>query len=97
MKTCWTLVSALLWGTLLPLGPAGAAERATIPACMIVDDPAPFFNCFYTHAQTLYGNGTKSGLKVFQIAIDRLHRHFGDRIQWMTGLEIARRFCPPGR
>jgi len=52
---------------------------------------------FYTHAQTLYGNGTKSGLKVFQIAIDRLQRHYGDRIQWMTGLEIARHFCPPGR
>ena len=52
---------------------------------------------FYTHAQTLYGNGTRSGLKVFQIAIDRLHRHYGDRIEWMTGLEIARRFCPPGQ
>ena len=50
---------------------------------------------FYTHAQTLYGNGTKSGLKVFQTAIDRLHRHYGGRIQWMTGLEIARHFCPP--
>ncbi len=50
---------------------------------------------FYTHIQTLYGNGSKSGLKVFQVAIDRLHRHYGDRIQWMTGLEIARHFCPP--
>jgi len=49
---------------------------------------------FYTHSQTLYGNGTKSGLKVFQIAIDRLHKHYGERIEWMTGLEIARRFCP---
>lgn len=52
---------------------------------------------FYTHAQTLYGNGTKSGLKVFQIAIARLHKQYGDRIQWMTGLEIARHYCPPER
>jgi hypothetical protein len=52
---------------------------------------------FYTHIQTLYGNGSKSGLKVFQIAIERLHKHFGKQIEWMTGLEIARRFCPPAR
>ena len=50
---------------------------------------------FYTHAQTLYGNGTKSGLKVFQIAVERLQKHYGDRIQWMTGLEICRHYCPP--
>jgi hypothetical protein len=52
---------------------------------------------FYTHIQTLYGNGTKSGFKVFQTAVERLERHYGDRIQWMTGLEICRRFCPPKR
>ena len=52
---------------------------------------------FYTHAQTLYGNGTKSGLKVFQIAVDRLQQHYGDRISWMTGLEICRHFCPPDK
>lgn len=52
---------------------------------------------FYTHAQTLWGNGTKSGLKVFQIAVSRLHKQYGDRIEWMTGLDIARRFCPPGQ
>lgn len=50
---------------------------------------------FYTHIQTLYGNGTKSGMKVFEIAVDRLRQHFGDRIQWMTGVEICRHFCPP--
>ena len=50
---------------------------------------------FCTHAQTLYGNGTKSGWKVFQIAIERLHKHYGDRIRWMTGLEVCRHFCPP--
>lgn len=49
---------------------------------------------FYTHAQTLYGNGTKSGFKVFQIAVDRLQKQYGDRIQWMTGLEICRHYCP---
>ena len=52
---------------------------------------------FYTHAQTLYGNGTKSGFKVFQIAIDRLQKYYGDRIQWMTGLEICRHYCPPDK
>jgi hypothetical protein len=52
---------------------------------------------FYTHAQTLYGNGTKGGLKVFQIAVERLQKYYGDRIQWMTGLEICRHFCPPDK
>jgi len=50
---------------------------------------------FCTHAQTLYGNGTKSGWKVFQIAVERLQKRYGNRIQWMTGLEICRHFCPP--
>ncbi|MBI5688125.1 MAG: hypothetical protein HZC54_23880 [Verrucomicrobia bacterium] len=50
---------------------------------------------FYTHAQTLYGNGTKSGFRVFQLAVERLHQHYGSRIKWMTGLEICRKFCPP--
>lgn len=50
---------------------------------------------FYSHAQTLYGNGTKSGFRVFQLAIERLHQHYRDRIEWMTGLEICRKFCPP--
>jgi len=50
---------------------------------------------FYTHAQTLYGNGTKSGFRVFQMAIERLRQHYRDRIEWMTGLEVCGKFCPP--
>ena len=50
---------------------------------------------FYTHAQSLYGNGTRSGFRVFQMAIDRLRQHYSSRIEWMTGLEICRKFCPP--
>ena len=49
---------------------------------------------FYSHAQTLYGNGTKSGFRVFQLAVERLHQHYRGRIEWMTGLEICRKFCP---
>jgi hypothetical protein len=52
---------------------------------------------FYTHIQSLYGNGTKSGLKVFQTAVERLESHYGDRIEWMTGLDLCRKLCPPGR
>lgn len=50
---------------------------------------------FYTHAQTLYSNGTKSGFRVFQLAVERLRQHYADRIEWMTGMEICRKFCPP--
>jgi len=50
---------------------------------------------FYTHIQTLYGNGTQSGFKVFQLAIERLQKHHGDHIEWLTGLDLCRRFCPP--
>ena len=52
---------------------------------------------FYTHAQTLYSNGTKSGFRVFQMAVERLRQHYGRRIEWMTSLEICRKFCPPSR
>jgi hypothetical protein len=50
---------------------------------------------FYTHIQTLYGNGSKSGLRVFQLAIERLQKHYGDQLQWMTGVELCRRYCVP--
>ncbi len=52
---------------------------------------------FYTHIQSLYGNGTKSGLRVFQAAVGRLEKHYGDRLEWMTGLDLCRRLCPPGQ
>ena len=52
---------------------------------------------FYTHIQTLYGNGTKSGFKVFQLAVDRLQQYYGNRIEWMTGSDLCRRFCPPSQ
>lgn len=52
-------------------------------------------NCliFCTHVQVLYGSGTKSGFKVFKIAIERLNQHYGDRLEWMTGTEICRYFA----
>jgi hypothetical protein len=48
---------------------------------------------FITHVQVLYGCGTESGFKVFEIAIERLNRHYGDKLEWMTGAEICRRFA----
>ena len=60
-------------------------EQITKGKCLIFD----------THPQTLYANGTKSGFRVFRMAIGRLHQHYRDRIEWMTGLEICRKFCPP--
>ena len=78
--------SATPTGTSRPTAAKGKfVDRIKAGKCLI----------FYTHAQTLYGNGTKSGFKVFQIAVDRLQKHYGDRIQWMTGLEICRHYCPP--
>jgi hypothetical protein len=47
---------------------------------------------FYTHMQTLFGDGTKSGFEVYKIALDRLHKHYGHRLHWMTGVEICRHF-----
>ena len=30
-------------------------------------------------------------------AQDRLQKHYGDRTEWMTGLEICRHYCPPDK
>ena len=49
MKTRWHFVCVLLLGVLAPFGLAAEGDRATIPACMIVDDPAPFFNCYWVN------------------------------------------------
>ena len=48
---------------------------------------------FNTHIWGLWGNGTKSGFKSLKIAIERLNRYFGDRLEWMTGLEICKHYC----
>lgn len=49
---------------------------------------------FNTHIWGLWGNGTKSGFKVMKLAVDRLNKYYGDRLEWMTGLEICRAFAP---
>ncbi|OGV56133.1 MAG: hypothetical protein A2X49_14600 [Lentisphaerae bacterium GWF2_52_8] len=47
---------------------------------------------FVTHMPSLYGNGTESGFKVMKTVIDRLTRHYGERLEWMTGKEICEHF-----
>ena len=48
---------------------------------------------FNTHIWDLWGNGTKSGFKVLQIVADRLKKYYGDRLEWMTGSEICRKYA----
>ena len=45
---------------------------------------------FYTHGGPL---GTYQGLQVLSIIIERLRRFYGDKIEWMAGLETCRRFA----
>jgi hypothetical protein len=47
---------------------------------------------FFTHYANLYSEGTYRGLDVLTIAIGRLNKFYGDRIEWMTGLDICKRF-----
>jgi hypothetical protein len=47
---------------------------------------------FYTHYANLYSEGTYHGLEVLTIAIGRLNKFYGDKIEWMTGLDICKRF-----
>jgi hypothetical protein len=47
---------------------------------------------FYTHYANLYSGGTYRGLEVLTIAIGRLNKFYGDKIEWMTGLDICKRF-----
>ena len=49
MKTLRTLISVVLLGVLVPFGLAAEGNRGTVPACMIIDDPAPFFNCHWVN------------------------------------------------
>lgn len=45
---------------------------------------------FLTHIQMLYTNGRKSGFAVYRLAIERLNRFHGDKIQWVTAVEAAK-------
>jgi|GEM_PF-56278 len=47
---------------------------------------------FYTHWQSLYGNGTRKGLLAVQEIERRVNQHLGDRVKWMKVSEIARYF-----
>ena len=47
---------------------------------------------FFTHYANLYSEGTYHGLEVLTIAIGRLNKFYGDKIEWMTGLDICKRF-----
>jgi len=48
---------------------------------------------FNTHIWGLWGNGTKSGFKALKIAVERLDKYYGDRLEWVTGLEVCQRFA----
>jgi hypothetical protein len=48
-----------------------------------------------THIQSLYTNGLESGMEVYQLAIDRLNRYYGNEIQWMTTEQIADQIAHP--
>jgi hypothetical protein len=47
---------------------------------------------FYTHWQSLYGNGTKKGFLTVQEIAERVKNFLGDRVKWMKTSEIARYF-----
>ena len=47
---------------------------------------------FYTHYANLYSEGTYHGMQVLTIAIGRLNKFYGDKIEWMTGLDICKHF-----
>lgn len=47
---------------------------------------------FFTHYANLYSGGSYNGLEILTIAIGRLNKFYGDRIEWMTGVEICKRF-----
>ena len=43
-----------------------------------------------THWQSLFSNGNETGLTVLDRAIERVNRLLGDRVEWMTSMEMAR-------
>lgn len=44
------------------------------------------------HWQSLFSNGSRAGLHALALAAARIRRNFGDRVEWMSFEEIARRF-----
>lgn len=41
------------------------------------------------HWQSLFSNGSRAGLHAFAIAVERINRNFGDRVEWMNFEDIA--------
>jgi iron(III) transport system substrate-binding protein len=48
---------------------------------------------FFTHVHSLYNGGKPDGFRVLKLVVDRLNRHYGDKLQWTTGEEICRHFA----
>lgn len=47
---------------------------------------------FHSHLSSLYSNGTRAGLKVFEELVGRIERAFGDDIRWVKCSELARMY-----
>ena len=46
-----------------------------------------------THWQSLFSNGRFSGLAGLKLLLERITKHFGDRIEWMRCSDLAKRAC----
>jgi len=49
-------------------------------------------NVLLTHWQSLFAEGSGEGLRALKKLVERIHRHLGDRLEWVTCSELAKRF-----
>lgn len=46
---------------------------------------------FLTHWQSLYSNGTRSGLRALELAAARIEKHLKDKVQWIKTEDLMRK------
>jgi len=46
------------------------------------------------HWQSMFSNGTRSGLRAFELICQRLNRHYGEVIEWQTLMEFSKKRFP---
>lgn len=90
------------WRTQEPVSRRGGRQlaQAGVDAMLSVDgrrgrvaellaQPAPIV--FVTHWQSLFSNGAETGLWGLERLLDRVAKRVGERVEWMTCSELARR------
>ena len=61
----------------------------SIAPTFVLEDGGPIV--LITHWQSLFSDGRFYGLDGFECLMERIHRYIGDKVEWMSFMQLAER------